>query len=115
MTPAEKVACFRRPRPLKVEFIRPDIKDTYFTVNCDEKELGFTLSGVHVDRIEGFEDETPRPGKLVDVEPAPMPEGVHWKWALRVGLQLHDGRFRVPEQYFNKPSQIIPQNLNSII
>ena len=49
----ERTALFStRPRPFKIEFIRPEQKDEYFMLRCyDEGDLGFTLAGVHVHEV----------------------------------------------------------------
>jgi len=48
----ERKELLKRPKPLKIQFMRPLIADTYFTKVCEEADFGWELFGAHVDTVE---------------------------------------------------------------
>ena len=79
----ERTLLFSRERPLVVEFVRPELKDEYFTLNCNESgDLGFNLSGVHVHEVVGL---------VGDKSPRPAPYAIDARgWAAQIGMRVHD-------------------------
>lgn len=66
LTPQERIAAFKQPRPLTIKFKRPEIKDSYYTLMLDEVKVGMGFTGARVTSIS---------------------EG---GWASRAGVKLHD-------------------------